>query len=79
MQADAFLYYSGKALAGGSKVVPSYVRIDARLGWHVQPNWELSLVGQNLAQRRHLEFVQELLDIPTYVERGFYVKSVWRF
>lgn len=37
-------------------LVPSYTVTDARLGWHVSPRVELSLLAQNLFNRRHAEF-----------------------
>jgi iron complex outermembrane receptor protein len=36
--------------------VPSYVALDARLGWMVREGVELSLTGVNLTDRRHPEF-----------------------
>ncbi|MGH7847932.1 MAG: TonB-dependent receptor plug domain-containing protein, partial [Candidatus Binatia bacterium] len=37
--------------------VPSYVALDARLGWLVREGVELSLAGFNLTDRRHPEFL----------------------
>jgi iron complex outermembrane receptor protein len=36
--------------------VPAYTVADARLGWQVTPTIELSLLAQNLFDRRHAEF-----------------------
>ncbi|HLP77230.1 MAG TPA: TonB-dependent receptor, partial [Candidatus Paceibacterota bacterium] len=36
--------------------VPSHFTFDARLGWHVLPNLEFSILGQNLWDNRHPEF-----------------------
>jgi iron complex outermembrane recepter protein len=36
--------------------VPSYVELDARVGWRVTQHLELSLVGQNLLHDRHVEY-----------------------
>ena len=36
--------------------VPSYGEMDARLGWRVNKNLELSLVGQNLLHSQHVEY-----------------------
>lgn len=36
-------------------IVPSYVELDMRLGWHPTKHWELSLVGQNLIHDQHPE------------------------
>lgn len=37
--------------------VPSYLEMDARLGWRPVKNLELSVTGQNLLQPYHVEFV----------------------
>jgi iron complex outermembrane receptor protein len=36
--------------------IPSYVSVDARIGWHFLKNVELSLSGTNLFDDRHQEF-----------------------
>ncbi len=55
--------------------VSGYATADFRLGWRPRKNIELSLVGQNLGQSRHLEFRPELLGAQeTEVERAFYGK-----
>jgi iron complex outermembrane receptor protein len=35
--------------------VPSYIEMDSRLAWRVQPKLEVSLAGDNLLQARHVE------------------------
>lgn len=57
--------------------VPAYVSLDLRLGWHPGKNWEISLVGQNLLDRRHPEFGAPATrqEIP----RSVYGKITWRF
>jgi iron complex outermembrane receptor protein len=39
-----------------SPLVPAYTVADARFGWQVSPRVELSLLAQNLFDRRHAEF-----------------------
>lgn len=34
-----------------------YAAVDARLGWVPSPRWDLSLIGRNLSDPRHQEFV----------------------
>jgi len=58
--------------------VPSYVTLDVRLGWRPFQSLELSLVGQNLVEYRHAEFVEPNV-IPAQIERGVYGKVTWRF
>jgi iron complex outermembrane receptor protein len=80
---DTFLYWS----SAGDPLnyytydvpVPSYMRLDIRLGYKVTPHWQLSLAGQNLLQERHLEAVAELLSAQSYVTRSIYLKSTWKF
>ncbi len=58
--------------------IPSYVTLDARIGWHISDNLELSLNGQNLFDNRHPEGTTYYNE-PAQVERGFYGKLTWRF
>ncbi|MDY6971150.1 MAG: TonB-dependent receptor [Thermodesulfobacteriota bacterium] len=60
--------------------VGSYVSLDARLAWRPLEDFELSIVGQNLLDSHHPEFLPEFLDIsPTEVERSLYGKITWHF
>ncbi|MEX0643087.1 MAG: TonB-dependent receptor [Pirellulales bacterium] len=60
--------------------VPSYISLDARLGWRPTANLELSVVGQNLLQEERLEFVDFAdTSAPTAVPRGIYGQIVWRY
>lgn len=56
--------------------VPDYVRLDLRLGWHVQSNLELSLVAQNLFSGRHQEMAS---TTSTFVVPATFAKVIWRF
>jgi iron complex outermembrane recepter protein len=57
--------------------VPSYATMDARLGWRPNDSWELSIVGQNLLQSHHLEFVGQT-TILSEVNRGVYAQIIFR-
>lgn len=59
--------------------VDEYVTLDLRLAWRPVPKMELSLVGQNLLDGGHMEFVQESFTRPTEVGRGVYGKFVYKF
>lgn len=60
--------------------VPAYTSLDARLGWKPRRDLEISLVGQNLLQSRHQEFVSDFIGTTTnQVPRSAYVKLSWRF
>ena len=66
-------------LYGPSLPIPAYTRLDVRLGYRVGSTWQLSLAGQNLLQARHLEGMPDLITGFSYVNRGVYLKSTWRF
>ena len=60
--------------------VPSYVEMDARLGWRATRNFEVSLVCQNMWHDDHWESPDSSLgDIATQVERGVYLMGAVRF
>jgi iron complex outermembrane receptor protein len=74
MEFDAFLH-------GASRLpdppVDAYAELDAHVGFRVQPNWELAVVGQNLLADRHLEFAA---GTPRQLfERAIYLRSTWRY
>ncbi len=77
LQLDGVLYYVDKVRDGS---IPSYYRLDLRLGWQVCENTELSLVGQNLLENSHQEWSQELeLFENTEPRRAVYGKIEWKF
>lgn len=60
--------------------VDSYHTLDIKLGWRLNDNLELAIVGQNLIDNHHLEFLPEFIQTdPTEVERGVYGKVTWTF
>jgi iron complex outermembrane receptor protein len=73
---DVATYYVGK-LVGPQ--IPSYTRVDARLGWRPRDFLELSAGAQNLLTPRHFEFGSGDLVQATQVGRSVYGKAVWRF
>ena len=54
--------------------VDEYITLDMHLAWRPTENVELSLVGQNLFDNNHLEYVHENYIMPTEVGRNFYGK-----
>jgi iron complex outermembrane recepter protein len=76
VEADMATYYVSRL---PQQQVPSYTRLDARLGWHVGEQWELSVGGQNLLQAQHSEFRSLLGITPTKVRRNVFLKATWRF
>lgn len=63
---------------GGS--APRYTTMDLRYAWRVLPGLELSVVGQNLLDRRHPEIIPfQLPSEPLQIQRSLYVKAKWQF
>ena len=56
-----------------NRYVPSYVSMDVRLGWKLTEQLELNIVGQNLLDNRHPEFVPSSPS-PRQIERSVYGK-----
>ncbi len=60
--------------------IPGYTTLDARLAWNPHRSLELSLVGQNLLDNRHQEFIPEYINtLPSEVVRSVYGKVTWKF
>ncbi len=57
--------------------VSGYATLDARLGWHVSKNLELSLAGFNLTHRRHPEFGAK--PARSELGRSFLTRLLWNF
>lgn len=57
--------------------VSEYFGLDIRVGWKVDDFWELSLVGQNLLDDQHTEFIPESPS-PRKIPRSFYGKVIYR-
>ncbi len=57
--------------------VPAYSTGDARLGWRFIPQFELSLVGQNLFQPWHLEYAGTDPGPPIGIRRSVYARLTW--
>jgi hypothetical protein len=52
---------------------------DTRVAWHPIETLEVSLVGQNLNQERHVEFGGAQGAAPSEIERSFYGKLTWHY
>jgi iron complex outermembrane receptor protein len=63
-----------------SQGVEEYVEADLRLGWRVRPGLTVTVVGRNLLDDRHREFVPEIIPTePTTVERSVHAAATWTF
>jgi iron complex outermembrane receptor protein len=70
---QSFRYVSALA----AQTVGSYTTADARLGWHITRQLELSVGGQNLLQPHYAAFGGEPGG-PVEIKRSVYAKIVWR-
>jgi iron complex outermembrane recepter protein len=61
-----------------AQTVASYQTMDARFGWHVSSELELSVGGQNLLQSHFAQYGGDPGG-PVEVKRSVYAKLVWRF
>ncbi len=59
--------------------VSGYTSFNARIAWRPRKDVELSLVGQNLFDNHHAEFIGESILIQTEVERSIYGQIRWDF
>jgi iron complex outermembrane recepter protein len=60
--------------------VPSYTRVDTQLAWQFRERASLSIVGQNLLQDHHEEFVDATGSaLTTEIKRSAYAKFTWQF
>lgn len=57
--------------------VPGYTELDLRIGWKLGKVVELSVVGQNLLNNRHPEFIAS--TPPREIKRSIYGKIICRF
>ena len=59
--------------------VSAYTRLDARIGWRIQRDLELSLTGRNLLDPGHPEFVNASGPRTSEVPRSIFGGVTWRF
>jgi iron complex outermembrane recepter protein len=74
MQLDLMLRYVSRL---PNPVVPSYTELNARVGWRVARDLDLSLVANNALERDHVEFgtpAQRAVFEPAY-----FVRATWAF
>ncbi|MDG4551834.1 MAG: TonB-dependent receptor [Candidatus Contendobacter sp.] len=63
----------------GNVEIDPYSTLTLRLGWRPRKDVELSLVGANLLDGNHLEYVQEAYTFPVEIERSIYGQVKWNF
>ena len=84
-RSDLWLRYMDKLTVASTNalsshiVVDDYLELDINLSWQMRPNLQFQLVGRNLLNASHLEFVQESFTSATEIERSLYAKANWSF
>lgn len=59
-------------ILGSIREIDSYVGLDLRVSWKPLKNLQLSLVGQNINDDAHMEYIDEAFGYPRQVERSFF-------
>jgi len=70
--------YSGD-IVDAAYPVDDYFTVDLQLRYSPSRDLEIALIGQNLLQHSHEEYVQEYYALPAEIERGVYMKATYRF
>ncbi len=76
-QFDLWVRYVSQLTRGD---IPAYTTLDARYAWQPRKDLEFALVGQNLLDNRHPEFMMDFVSAPVMqVQRAFYVQTKVQF
>jgi len=77
LQFDAAVRYVNSIVMDATRI-DGYLELDLRLAWEAKPGLEFSLIGQNLLDDRHREFLPDFIDTqPTELERSIYGRVIW--
>ncbi len=68
-----------RPVSQGGLPVDDYVTMDATFSWQATKHMEFMLVGQNLLDSGHHEYVSEFSTEPTEQPRSFYAKLTYQF
>jgi len=84
LEFDNMLYFvdslpTGAGNAVNQKGLPSYLRIDTRIGYQPTKAWDLSFGIQNILDNRHREFKPSMNNRQIELGRMFYAKIVWQY
>ena len=85
LELDLWGYYAGQLPASATAAlrsdtkIDSYVSLNARLAWQPFPDLKFAIVGQNLLDNNHMEFIGESITAPTEIERSAYGQVRWEF
>jgi iron complex outermembrane receptor protein len=59
--------------------IPSYTRLDLRLGWQPSAQWEFSFSVENALDDQHPEFGERTDIVPSEIPRQFFGQVTWRY
>ena len=80
---DSSAYYvdsfGGAGVLGVQGIIPSYLRVDARVAWRPTSRWELVVGTRNALDDRHPEFIPEALSRQSEVGRAVFGAVTVRF
>lgn len=77
LRLDSAFYYVSSL--GGSQLVNDYTRFDMSLGWRINDQVQFNLVGRNLLDDAHREFLSPASLNAVEIRRSIYGNIVWRF
>ena len=76
-QFDLWLKYTSSL---SNPQVPAYTVLDLRYAFRIGKQAEIAIIGQNLLDERHPEFVSDYLPVQqTEIGRSLLIKGTWRF
>ncbi len=80
VQLDLMFRYVDSVFVTGI-AIPSYLEMDVRLAWQATDSLELAVMGRNLLDDHHPEFVGEVFsgDLGTEIERSVYGVATWTY
>lgn len=76
LELDTFSYYVDRV---SSLDIPSYLRLDVRLGWQPTKSIDISMGAKNLLDGEHPENPRAIGVSATEVERSIFGSITWRF
>jgi iron complex outermembrane receptor protein len=77
VEMNFWLKYTGKfdsRLYQEVVTIDAYTTLDFRLAWQLSRQMNLSLVGQNLLESQHLEYLESAVSEAIEIERSVYIK-----
>jgi iron complex outermembrane receptor protein len=80
-QVDLWLRHTGERVAtAATPKIDAYTTLDAAFSWHLPYNFDVSLVGKDLLDRRHAEIVSNYISSePIAIQRSAYLKVTWTY